>query len=213
MMDEFETSQALKASAQGVRARVRRALKNAGLSQSEVSRRAQELTPKAIRQLLSNAFLRGARPRDEEVRNAFAAALGVKPQWLWFGVRSAADRGGGAFLESDKDVVPDQGKSDSPVGPDSAHLPLRPDPHGYLIQVVDRAWEPFARPGDYLLVSPSHSPTRGALVYVATPSMSGPYRLSGFLDDYVALISPTGMPVSLPLDSTMVHRISAIICS
>lgn len=221
-MDDSET---LSAAALGIRSRVRRSLQDAGITQSDVSRRAQVSCPKAARQLLSNAYTRGARPRDPEVRQAFAEALGVDAQWLWFGPRRRPSMLG---YESEQDILDgmqhqaDLGTQDeqlrqakaAQIVPQSAvTLPVRPDPAGYAVPVSTSAYEPLARAGDCILVSPSYPPAIGGLVYVRAPGAEGLYRLVANMGGGVALVTPTGMPAAVQVTPGQVHRVSAIICA
>jgi hypothetical protein len=225
-MDETEAALMLNPGQLGVRARIRQALKSSGLSQSEASRRAEAISPKAIRQLMSNACLRGARPRDPEVQNAFAAVLKVESNWLWYGSWVRPDQRVRQFQTADAQpdsgpLVEQDGAGESDGRPDMLaatlqstplNLPVRPDPKAYAIPVSDGFWEPLARPGDCLLVSPSYPPTVGGLVYIRMPSGGGGvYRLAATTPDSVVLTAPNGMPVSLLSSLIEMHKISAII--
>jgi transcriptional regulator with XRE-family HTH domain len=218
----MEDGETLSAAALGIRSRVRRALQDAGITQSDVSRRAQESCPKAARQLLSNAYTRGARPRDPEVRQAFAEALGVDAQWLWFGPRRRPSMMGyeseqeiqdGLRYQADLEAQEEQLRQAKAALPQSAvTLPVRPDPAGYAVPVSTNAYEPLVRVGDCILVSPSYPPAIGALVYVRAPGAEGLYRLVANAGGAVALVTPTGMPAAIHVAPEQVHRVSAIIC-
>jgi|GEM_PF-6076527 len=215
-MDDVEAKEILSSGALAVRSRVRQALQRAGLSQSEASRRAQASCPKAVRQLLSNAYIKGAKPRDPEVQRAFAEALGADPLWLWFGSTANLERGR-IWSSSDGEetdvegVLEPERSSDVPASSPSG-FPMRPDPAAYAVPVATDTWEPLVRRGDCVLVTPSYPPTIGALVYVRTSAGDGIYRLAAMSDDGVVLIGPTGMPASKSASSATIHRVGGIVC-
>jgi hypothetical protein len=188
------------------------------MSQSEASRQAQAACPKAIRQLLSNAYIKGARPRDPEVQKAFAEALGADPLWLWFGSTANLERGrmwpSSDDEEADGEPVPEaepERGSEVPASSPSS-FPMRPDPAAYAVPVATDAWEPLVRRGDCILVTPSYPPSIGSLVYVRTSAGDGIYRLAAMAGDSVVLIAPTGMPASKSASSATIHRVGGIVC-
>jgi len=214
----------LKRSALGIRTRIRQALAKAAITQAEVTRRAQEISPKAIKQLLNNALVRGAMPRDPVVQRAFAEALGVDPTWLWNGPRS---RGRTFVPPSDQEVQEDLGRDAAELEADAqlrqkpvdgasisnlGALPMRPDPAMYAVPVTSADWEPTARMGDCVLVTPSYPPVPGALVYMRDKVTSGLYRLVAAGQAEIFAITPAGMPIRFSAQETTIHRVGGIIC-
>lgn len=199
---------------QGIMARVSQALRQAGLTQTEVAKRAQEIHPKAARPMFHKALHNGARPRDPAVRDAFALALGVDAGWLWFGARPR--RAGSPFMTRDLIVSEEEAFTDGPVAPAAAAtaaLAIKPDPAGYVLPVSHSLWEPMASRGDCIYISPSYPASSGDRVYVRGSQGEGIYRLVTLGEDAVTLVSPAGMQVSLPRSGVDIHRIAGIIFS
>lgn len=220
-MDDVEADYLLKSSAVGIRNRMRQALERAGVTQAEIARRAQEICPRCVKQLLSNAATRGAKPRDPQVQRAFAEALGVDAGWLWSGRRPPSmmrpiteqeaqeDRERDAEIEA-KGERRRNARQEGRSVLQGLGLPVRPDPNAYVVPVSSAAWEPLVRAGDCLLVTPSYPPLAGVLVYVRTPVASGLFRLVSVGNEGVVLITPQGMPVTVEAGAE-VHRVGGVV--
>lgn len=191
----------------GVMARMAKALAEAGLSQSEVARRALEICPKASRPIFHNAVKHGARPRSADVRAAYARVLGVDSSWLWYGARRQPSMLRDELLYEEVDIPSEIGDSRSAP----TVLAVRPDPAGYLLPVSTSAWEPFAGPGDCLYLSPSYPAAAGDRVYLKSDRGEGVYRLLSTDAESVTVLSPSGLQIVLPRDGVILHRISGIV--
>lgn len=202
---------ALNGEAVGIAERVTAALNGAGLTATEAARRAKEIHPKAIRTMIHKAARQGLRPRDPDVRAAFARVLGADPVWLWFGggrprahMLDYIEQGGGEGAAEDEGGALASGelRADIQTG----------DPAGYALRVEGDAWEPMVSRGNVLYLTPSFPPAQNDRVYVRDGRVDGVYRL-GFLGaETVVLISPIGLSTSRSRAGLVIHRIGCIYC-
>lgn len=200
--------------AEGVMRRLADALQRAGLSQAEAARKAQQIDSRAARAVLNKSVIMGTRPRSQEVREAFARALGVNGSWLWYGHGQLPSRQG-PFMVRDLVVDPDHDLLADDPSPEKAGratgampFALRPDPQAYPLPVPHDSWAPFAYRGDCLYITPSYPPVTGDRVYVRSPQGCGVFRLVTLDAASITLTSPAGLQITLPTEQTTVHKVS-----
>lgn len=211
---------ALNPIAAGVAERVSAALRDANLSQAEATRRAQKICPAVIRTVLHKAARLGLRPRNDEVRAAFAQVLGVDSGYLWYGVPTIRRRGMVELAAADmasydgsddySGPAPDLTPGSAPA-PSACALPSDGvDLAGYSLRVHHDDWEPLASRGGTLYMTPSFPPAPGDRVYVHDEKGEGVYRLVSVGKEMVTLVSPGGRPIVRSRAGLVIHRIASI---
>jgi len=185
--------------------------------------------------LIHKVYREGRVPRQSEMRQGIADALGVSPGWVWYGAGDAPE---GLQPPSPQPAQPqatarrapamraaDTGPIDAPdsaVLVASAAVPLsalasavRPDPAGYGV-IVGPDLAPrcgaWAGLNDLIWLTPAYQPRPGdRVLHTSSDGTRGLYRLLHRDADGVLLVSPAGEPIRLPLgEAHALHRVAAI---
>jgi transcriptional regulator with XRE-family HTH domain len=164
--------------------RMHRALIAAGLTQVEAANRAG-----VPRDIVHKAVNRGSVPRSVDAREAVAKALGVTPEWLWYGRTFS----GPVDAPAPPPPPPVQA---APGSAAAAAAPVPADAHVEMFEGNDG--EPFVSAGHGLLVSPSVKPRLGDLMWVRMEGYDGPARYAGTLGNELVLEMAGGVKRRVP---------------